>query len=251
VNRRHQILIFFYVLLIFHSPAVSQESKKFDLFKDNIESILPPLEAIIDTAIARNPYVKFRDLQITVNEHKLKASRLEWTRDLGVQTDVRYGTFDNFATNIVAGQNPSLQSTTNTQTNYGFGAYIRVPFYDFLQRKNQIRQAKAEVAQATSYLQVQRSELRQLVIKQYNEVIIKHRLLKIKSRYIETAKINLVMADKQFLNGVITIAEYSSITEIVSRGEAEFESSKIDFQTAFMILEEIVGAKINLTDKLN
>jgi hypothetical protein len=59
------------------------------------------------------------------------------------------------------------------------------------------------------------------------------------------------MADKQFLNGVITIAEYSTITEIVSRGEGEFESSKIDFQTAFMILEEIVGAKINLTDKLN
>ena len=76
--------------------GTAQQMKEFDLFKDNIESILPPLETIIDSAIARNPYVKFRDLQVTVNKQKLKSNRLEWTRDVGLQTDVRYGTFDNF-----------------------------------------------------------------------------------------------------------------------------------------------------------
>lgn len=249
MNRRYHFLNLFLLLLAFNLPGNAQESKEFDLMKDNIESLLPPLETIIDTAIARNPYVKFRDLQITVNEHKLKATRLEWTRDLGFQTDVRYGTFDNFATNVVAGQNPSLSSTRNTQTNYGVGGYIRIPFYDFLQRKNQIRQTKAEIGQAANYAQVQRSELRQQVIKQYNELIVKHRLLKIKSRYAETAKINLEMVEKQFLNGVVSIAEYSSITEIVSRSEADMENSKMEFRTAFMILEEIVGIKFNLTNK--
>ena len=156
-----------------------------------------------------------------------------------------------FASNVVEGQNPALTSTRNTQTNYGVGAYIRIPFYDFLSRKSQITSAKAEIAQAQSYSLVQRNELRQLVIKQYNEVIVKHRLLKIKSRYAETARINLAMAEKQFLNGVITVAEYSSTTEIVSRSETDFESSKMEFRTAFMILEEIVGIKFNLTNKLN
>ncbi len=251
MSRHHFILIIFFTLLLIQFTGIAQEKKEFDLFKDNIELILPPLETIIDSAIARNPYVKFRDLQVTVNEQKLKSNRLEWTRDLGFQTDVRYGTFDNFASNVVEGQNPALTSTRNTQTNYGVGAYIRIPFYDFLSRKSQITSAKAEIAQAQSYSLVQRNELRQLVIKQYNEVIVKHRLLKIKSRYAETARINLAMAEKQFLNGVITVAEYSSTTEIVSRSETDFESSKMEFRTAFMILEEIVGIKFNLTNKLN
>ena len=142
-----------------------------------------------------------------------------------------------------------MLTTRSSQLNYGAGAFIKIPLYDLINRKNQNKLAKAEIEQAQSSSQAQRNVVRQLVIKQYNEVILKHRLLKIKSRYAETAKINLAMAEKQFLNGVITVAEYSSTTEIVSRSETDFESSKMEFRTAFMLLEEIVGIKFNLTSK--
>jgi len=234
------------ILLINQLSGFAQQNKGPDLLIDGIESMLPSLETIIDSAIANNPYVKFRDLQITVNTHKLKSDRAEWTRDIGFQTDVRYGTFDNFASNVVEGQNPALSSTRNTQTNYGIGAYIRIPFYDFLNRKNQIKMAKAEIEQAKSFSQVQRNELRQLVIRQYNELIIKQRLLKIKAKYTETSRIHMQMVEKEFINGAITLTEYSSLSEIASRAESELESAKMDFRTAYMILEEIVGMKFNL-----
>jgi len=234
------------ILLINQLSGFAQQNKGPDLLIDGIESMLPSLETIIDSAIAKNPYVKFRDLQITVNTHKLKSDRAEWTRDIGFQTDVRYGTFDNFASNVVEGQNPALSSTRNTQTNYGIGAYIRIPFYDFLNRKNQIKMAKAEIEQAKSFSQVQRNELRQLVIRQYNELIIKQRLLKIKAKYTETSRIHMQMVEKEFINGAITLTEYSSLSEIASRAESELESAKMDFRTAYMILEEIVGMKFNL-----
>jgi len=227
-------------------PGFSQQNIAPDFVNDDIESILPPLETIIDSAIAKNPYVKFRDLQITVNTHKLKSDRADWTRDIGFQTDVRYGTFDNFATNVVEGQNPALSSTRNTQTNYGVGAYIRIPFYDFLNRKNQINLAKAEIDQAKSFSLVQRNELRQMVIRQYNDLIIKQRLLKIKTKYAETSRIHMQMVEKEFINGTVTLTEYSSLSEIGSRAELELESAKMEFRTAFMILEEIVGIKFNL-----
>lgn len=250
VNRHLSILIVFLTLLSIPFRGIAQQSKEFDLLKDNIEAILPPLETIIDSAIARNPYVKFRDLQITLNRQKLSTSRVEWTRDVGFQTDMRYGTFNNFATNVAGGQQPALSSSQSSEFNYGVGGYIRIPLYDFVNRRHQVKYAKAEIEQAQNYSQVQRNELRQLVIKQYNEVLVKHRLLKIKSKYTETAKINMEMAEKQFLNGVINISEYSTITEIVARGEADFESSKMEFRTAYMLLEEIVGVKFNLTNKL-
>ena len=219
--------------------------------KDNIESMLPPLETIIDSAISKNPYVKFRDLQVDVNGYKLKDDRTQWLRNLGVQADVRYGTFDNFSTNTAAGQNPSLLSTRSSQFNYGAGAYIKFPIYDAVNRKNQIRLAKAEIEQAQNFSQVQRNELRQLVIKQYNELIVKQRILKIRSKYAETSRINIEMVEKEFMNGIVTVTEYSRISEIFSRAQADYENSKMDFRTAYMILEEIAGIKFNLTNKPN
>ena len=244
-----QILIIIFAFLIIRLPGFAQQHKAFDLSNENIELLLPPLETIIDSAIAKNPYVKFRDLQITVNSYKLKSDRADWTRDIGFQTDVRYGTFDNFASNVVQGQNPALTSTKNTQTNYGIGAYIRIPFYDFINRKNQIKLAKAEIDQAQSFSQVQRNELRQLVIRQYNELIVKQRLLKIKIKYTETSRIHMEMVEKEFINGTISLTEYSSLSEIASRAESELESAKMDFRTAYMILEEIAGMKFNLSNK--
>jgi len=194
-------LSLFITLMIIHWSGFAQLSKEPDLLNDNIELMLPPLEVIIDSAIAKNPYVKFRDLQVTVNQDKLKSIRADWTRDIGLQTDIRYGTFDNFATNVVQGQNPALSSTSNTQTNYGVGGYIRIPIYDFLNRKNQIKQGKAEIEQAKSYVLVQRNELRQLVILKYNEVITKQRLLKIKTKYVETSRIHMQMIEKEFISG--------------------------------------------------
>lgn len=222
------------------------EAQNFDILKDDLETILPPLETIIDSAIANSPYVKFRDLQIDINKRKLQSDKNTWARDFGIQTDVRYGTFDNFSTNTAEGQIPSLISTRRIQTNYGFGAYIKVPFFNFINRKNQINLAKAEVEQAENFSQFQRDELRLSVIKQYNELIVKHRLLKIKSKYAETSKINMQMVEQEFTNGIISVSEYSRISEIVTRTEIDFENSRMEFLTAYMILEEITGIRFNL-----
>lgn len=218
--------------------------------KDNIESMLPPMETIIDSAIKNNFYVKFRDQQITVNDSKLKAERSGWTKNLGIQTDVRYGTFDNFSTNTAAGQNPNLFATRSNQLNYGAGAYLKIPIYDIVSRKSQIRLAKAELEQAQSLSQDQRNTVRQTVIKQYNDLIVKHRILKIKSKYAETSKINMAMVEKEFLNGVIPITEYSRQSEAASRTETDYETSLMDFKTAYMLLEEIAGVRFLKNNKI-
>ena len=250
MKQRFHLLLFLFSLMTIQISGYGQESKEFDLMKDNIESILPPLETIIDSAIKNDFYVKFRDQQITVNDSKLKAERSGWTKNLGIQTDVRYGTFDNFSTNTAAGQNPNLFATRSNQLNYGAGAYLKIPIYDIVSRKSQIRLAKAEVEQAQSLSQDQRNTVRQTVIKQYNDLIVKHRILKIKSKYAETSKINMAMAEKEFLNGVIPITEYSRQSESASRTETDFETSLMDFKTAYMLLEEIAGVKFLKNNKI-
>lgn len=246
MKRSLKILIIIVNILLLQISGVAQTAQEKDLLNIEIVTVLPPLGHLIDSAIAHNPYVRYRDLQIIVNKCKYNADRSQWLRNMGVQTDIRHGTFDNFSTNTSEGQNPSLFATKSNQTNYGVGAYIKFPLYDLVNRKNQVNLAKTEVEQAESMAEVQRDEVRQLVIRQYQELILNQKLIRNKSKYFETAKVSMAMAEKEFQNGVIPVGEYSRISEIANRAADDFETARINFITSYLILEEIVGIKFNL-----
>lgn len=207
---------------------------------------IPPLSMMIDSALVHNAMLSYFEQAILVKRIGLDIDRKTWTKNFGIQADVRYGTFDNFSTNTAEGQNPSLIATKTNQTNYGVGAYLKLPLSDFVTRKNQLQLTKAEVEQAKSMAEVQRDQIRQLVIKQYNDLIMKQTLLKIKAKNLETSRINMVMAEKEFQNGIIPLGTYSSISQTAGNTEINFEEAKVDFKTAYMLLEELVGFKFNL-----
>lgn len=241
-----RILIFIFTFLINGLQAFAQKPKDFNLLNDDIESMLPPLSELIDSAIANNPTIRSTDLQTRIKEYKLKSDRTLWVKNLGMQTDVRYGTINNFSSNTGDGQIPSLSVIQSNSFNYGVGAFIKMPIYEVINRKNIIRSDQFEIEQAQYLFQSQINELRKIVIIQYNDLILKHRVLKIKSKYAETSKINLQMAEKEFSNGGIQITEYARQSEIAAKTEVEFETARLDFRTSYMIFEEIVCVKFNL-----
>jgi len=241
------INILFVVFICFRPYAVNAQATKLveeQVIYDSIS--IPPLSMMIDSAIAHNAMLKYFEQGIEVKKFSLRADSKAWTKNFGIQADVRYGTFDNFSTNTAEGQNPSLMATKTSQTNYGIGAYLKLPLSDFINHKNLIQLAKAEVNQAESMAEVQRAEIRQIVIKQYNDLILKLSLLQIKAKNLETSRINMVMAEKEFQNGIIPLGTYASISQTAGNTEINFEEAKTEFKTAYMILEEIVGFKFNI-----
>ena len=232
--------------LFLNFQGSSQKSMAFNPLKDDIISYLPSLEVLIDSAMMNDPSIRFRNQQLIVNHSKLRSSQTKWSNNIGVQADVRYGTFDNFSTNTAAGQSPSIVATSTTQTNFGIGAYIKFPVFDLIDRRNQIKLARTELEQAQSMADQQKKEIRERVITQYNELIKKQNLLKILSRYLETSRLNLQMAEKEFTNGTIPVTEFARISEIVTRSETDFENTRMDFRTAYMVLEEITGIRLYL-----
>lgn len=246
MNHLLLVILSFWLVLVAVIPSQGQQNRPFDLLNDDIQDFLPPLVSLIDTALARDPLTDFREKQIIVNNHKLIADRRQWMRDIGFQADIRYGTFNNFSTNTAEGQTPSNFATIRSETVYGVGAYIKVPLFDITNRKNQIGLATTELAQAEDMFMMQQAEVRQKVIRQYNDVILKHRLLIVKSRYNETSRINMLMAEKEFLNGVIPVVEFSRVSQIVTLAEESYEQARIELQTSYMILEELVRMKLNI-----
>lgn len=202
--------------------------------------IIPSLTDLIDSALNHNALVKFRLLEINAKNSNLKTKQHDWTRNLGVQADSRYGTFDNFSSNN-NGLSTSIFNTTSRQLNYGIGVYMKIPIMDILDRKNQVKRANVELEQAKNMAEAQQDELRQLVIRQYQEVLLKQKLLNLQSIALGNARVNTDMVEKEFRNGLIQVSEYVRISDIALRVEVDYEKAKTDFITAKMILENIVG----------
>lgn len=237
-------------VVFFQCAGFAQLQKEFDLQNDIISDKIPPLAVLIDSAIVHNASVRFRDIDIVVGRYNLKESRNLWTKNIGLQSDVRYGTFDSYSSDISGAPNPSVIATSHAETRFGCSAYIKIPLFDLVNHQNQNKLAKAKLEQAETMAIVQRDELRQMVIVHYNDLILKQRLLRIKTKNHETVKINMQMVEKEFLNGIIPLTEYARISGGVSDSETDLENARMDFLTAYMILEEIVGMKFNLVNTI-
>jgi len=224
----------------------AEEPTTFSPVEDEITDFLPPLHLLMDSAIMNNPYVRFRDLQLLIEQCKMKGIKTEWTRYLGLQGEVRYGTYDSY----LSSGGSSISTTTNDELRWNYSTFINIPLEAFINRKNQIRQSKLELDQAKSMADVQREEIKQTVVRQYNELLLKQKLLKIKSKHKETAEINMQMTEKGFSNGTVPVNEYAMISENTARAESEYVTALVEFQTAYQLLEIICGMKFNLPNTI-
>jgi outer membrane protein TolC len=239
MQRLYKRYYFFLFICFIYNAACSQDIYTRTNMKD-IEIAIPPLHDIIDSAINYNAAIKFRKLDIKAKNANFNSEKNYWLRNMGLQADTRYGTFDNFSTNN-NGLSTSIFNTTSRQLNYGLGVYLKFPIVDIIDRKNQLKRAGIEVEQSKMMAEQQEQEIRQLVIQKYHELILKQRLLNIQALAMGNARTNMEMVETGFRNGTISVTEYVRISDIVTRVETDFEKAKTDFITAKMILEDIAG----------
>ncbi|MFQ3180604.1 MAG: outer membrane protein TolC [Polaribacter sp.] len=241
-----------YVLSILCLTVISCNSIKAQTseFEDNsskaIEFKFPPLQVVIDSAIKRSPMLSFRKHHIGVVESTLESERIYWTRNLGIQGDSRYGNLSNFATSE-DGVSNTAALTTAKQFNYSIGVYLKFPVFDVLNRKNQIKLAKLEVEEAISMAEFTKEEIRQTVIRLYQDLVLKQKLLQIRSRSLGDGRVNMEMVEKEFRNGVVPISEYVRINGMTANMEADYEKAMSEFITAKQLLEDMAGFVFGLT----
>lgn len=236
------------ICLLFTAPGLTDAQTVTDSARKENKLVIPPLADILDSALKYSPFLQYRKLEIDAKSANLQMEKNYWTRNLGFQADTRYGTFDNFSSTN-NGLSTTVFSATSKQLNYGLGLYMKFPIGDLLNRKSQIKKANTELEQARSMAQAQEEELRQAVIKLYQDVLLKQRLLNIQSLALGNAKVNMDMVDKEFRNGLIPVSEYVRISDITTRVEADYEKAKTEFTTARMLLEELAGFPFNPVTK--
>jgi outer membrane protein TolC len=231
-------LSFFQIIELVAQNNIENESKT-----RSTKLLIPQLNILVDSALVYNGMVNYRNLEINAKESNLKSKRQYWTRNFGVQADTRYGTFNNFSS--ISGDNTTVNLASNSQQlNYNVGLYLKIPVFDVINRKSQIKQAKSELEQAKSLAKSQEGELTELVIRYYEDLILKQNLLELRASNLGNARVNMEMVEKEFKNGLIAISEYVRISDMTSRIASEFEQAKSEFMVSKKLLENITGIEI-------
>tara|TARA_R110001592_G_scaffold94919_2_gene274085 strand:+ start:710 stop:1459 length:750 start_codon:yes stop_codon:yes gene_type:complete len=246
MNKLLYVLSILCLTVIFCNSIEAQTSEFEDNSSKAIEFKFPPLQVVIDSAIKRSAMLNFRKHHIGVVESTLESERIYWTRNLGIQGDSRYGNLSNFSTSE-DGVSNTAALTTAKQFNYSIGVYLKFPVFDVLNRKNQIKLAKLEVEEAISMAEFTKEEIRQSVIRLYQDLVLKQKLLQIRSRSLGDGRVNMEMVEKEFRNGVVPISEYVRINGMTANMEADYEKAKSEFITAKQLLEDMAGFVFGLT----
>ncbi len=242
------LLVCFTVLL--NNPGEAQQKRKFNPLTDDITQMVPPMSTLLDSAFAHDPALRFAQLQYDIDKGGLHSSQAQWTQDIGLQANAGYGTFDYLYNNVIGGGTQQTTTLKQNELQYGVGGFFRLPLYDVVNRKNQVKIAKAVVKQAETLTETRKNDIRELVIKQYNDMIEKQQLLRIKSKYLETSRINTQMAEKGFVKGTISLDDYSRVSEIGTQTESDFETAKTDFIDSYMIMEVMTGINFNISNEI-
>jgi len=223
-----KITIVLYSFFFQMAEVKAQNSTENDSKSSNSKLAIPSLKVLIDSALVNNGMLNYRKLEIDAKDCNLKSKRQYWTRNFGIQADTGYGTFNNASS--VSGDNSTINlASTTQQVNYNVGVYLKIPVFDVINRKSQIKQAKSELEQAKSLAKSQEDELKQLVIRNYEDLLLKENLLELRASNLGNARVNMEMVEKEFRNGLIPISEYVRISDMTSRIAAEFEQAKFRF----------------------
>jgi|GEM_PF-6401118 len=88
--------------------------------------------------------------------------------------------------------NPNAGTTsisTQAETRYGAGVYFRLPLSDALTRKSNIEIARLELEEAKAVKEQKIIEIRNLVISQYNLVVLNQSLLNILNKNRQSCEV--------------------------------------------------------------
>ncbi|MFO8054485.1 MAG: TolC family protein [Bacteroidales bacterium] len=227
--------------------AYTETFTYFNPLEEDIESHLPSLQALIDSAKSHSPLLQYKDAAAVISRLHTRSERRQWSKHLGLIADARYGLFDHL---ILTQDDPGEINTgavsLTRQSRYSAGIYIKLPLQEIYDRKNRVRIAREEEKMAELDYETEKMALRKLVIRQYNELITAQQVLRVKNEFIQDVLIQKEMAEQQFKTNEIDISEMTRLNSMYSKARTEFAHAKGEFNIAYLMLQEITGIKFKL-----
>lgn len=214
------------------------------LFEDSVFfKTLPPLGALLDSAVNHDPNVNRQDYKIKETTFQQKETKQEWLKYFRLYANSNYGIYDNF---VSANDGSIVASTITTGSAFRYSVGLSIggaPLYEFFHNKTKIKILEMRKMQAVENKKEFERNIRLEVINQYNTLLSDYQLLKVRNANMLSNYTQMTLVEQQFLNGQTSLGELARFREIYYKSRVAYEKKKFEFINSYMILQELVGFK--------
>ncbi|TFF34729.1 TolC family protein [Mucilaginibacter psychrotolerans] len=207
----------------------------------DLQQQLIPLDNIIDIAVAHSPSVKFQQDLIEAAKSQLNFSKLVWTNNIMGFVNYSSGNQSIISSDSQSAGNLSSSNITN---GYRMGVQINLPLYELVGRKSRVNLYKYQLNSTVDKRDETIEALKRNVIQIYYSLLYYNNLLNIRSEAKQSAISQLAVAQKQFKDGIIDIAELSRLKVFEVNARADYEEAKREFSIAYFQIETFVGVPV-------
>ena len=243
MNRFTQFaFILVFPLFFLHTNHVQAQSADSLLAKALASDQLLPL--LIDSALKYSPAIRRSKSNEGYTSANLEISKKAIFSAVSLQSAYGYGT-NYSAINNQATPTVGNNLTTAQNSFYNVGVGLQLPLTSIINRKNIIKANREQVNSATAETENIALLVKQEVIRLYQDFKLSQKLVIISSKNKQAAQVNNNMAEKDFLNGQITVDKVSGVLESYNKSIIEFETYVAKFQTSYMMLEAYTGTSLS------
>jgi outer membrane protein TolC len=209
------------------------------LFFESPSTALPILTA---AAIKHSAQIKSLDIQKSMNELDIKLAKKGILSGIGAIGTYTYGNQGSIGAYVPTGGNGV---NTTTSGRYSVGASMALPLLSVIGRSSTIKKEEMNYQRADLARVEMENQMRQQVIQSYQNVLLTKKLFALQQETYVTEQTSFRLAEKQFRQGQLSLTEFSGLNTQLNSVSIAQETARSQYETAFMLLEELVGAKIS------
>jgi outer membrane protein TolC len=239
INFIAPVITIFLLLLNF---SVKAQSPSIDslLTKALASDVLLPM--LMDSAIKYSPEARMSrsNEKLALANYDIKKKAIY--NALSLHTSFGYGTNYSAVNNQSATVGNDL--TTGKSMFYSAGIGLQLPITQIINHKS-IRIANQSIVDvALADKDKTNLQIKQGVIKMYQELKLIQKLMAISYKNLQSAIINNTLAEKNFLNGQISVEQASIVQGNYNNAVVAYETYVNSFQTSYMELEMYIGTNL-------
>ncbi|MBC7381719.1 MAG: TolC family protein [Bacteroidia bacterium] len=238
-----QLVVIFIGLLALIKPAQAQGCQGLDsLLLDprfDIEVLLPRLDSLNMIALSVNHTVKQEEAAMRSNQWSERYTRWIWAQNLSVFYNYSFGSLPFFAFTDF-----STNSLIQVKQGYRAGVNLQLSVFDVMGQRGRVNEIKEKVIFQKHKRDAEAQELRRKMGAFYADMVGYNRLYKGRNEDLLTQTIACQVAEKEFREGTIHMAEYSRQKNVLADAEAAFHESFRFYYSSLLQFEAILGVPL-------
>ncbi len=232
------IFFIFIVQLLFSNNLYAQTTANNDT--QDFAKTLPPLQALIDSALIYSPAMRMADNSILLSEYSLKSTNRDWMHWIYLQANARYGSDYYFTSEEVLIEGP----TTSDPIRFTGGVSMRLPISSIFNYGLNQKGAKIEIEQSKIRKDAVEKGVREVVIAGYYDLLSKRNALDLRLELFVSANMSYEQAKQDYADNRTSLDAFTQANERYLSAKNAYEVQKNEFNKTILLFEEIIGFKL-------